>query len=101
MTNSRETYVLVCSDSTIYLVYFQLCFKQYRYLIHLFIDNNIIRCDESACVQEDELDPLLHSAVVDLATEEPDTGSFEKQKELGIFQMLDKLSEVTDNLLSR
>ena len=48
-----------------------------------------------------EADPLLLPAANDAAAVESEDNGFEKEEELGIFQVLDRLEEVTNMLIKR
>ncbi len=87
--------------------YFSLCLQHFLEcvirvrrsrirLINFFIINICFRCEEEDKTIETNQDPLL-----DPASEPKVEGLAVNQAKAGVFQMLDRLEEVTDDLLNR
>ncbi len=68
-----------------------------------FIINICFRCEEEDKTIETHRDPLLDPNIVEaLAPTEPKVEDLAaNQAKAGVFQMLDRLEEVTDDLLNR
>jgi len=64
--------------------------------------NLLSRCEESPCLlMEADVLPILLPAANASAAAEYEYKGLEKEEELGIFQVLDRLEEVTNMLISR
>ncbi len=63
----------------------------------IFIINICFRCEEEDETIETHQDPLLDPDIVDAKVEDLAAN----QAKTGVFQMLDRLEEVTDDLLNR
>ena len=59
------------------------------------------RCQESVLTQEDERFPVLLTTAEAFDTAENELNCPEKEEELGIFQVIKRLEDVTDMLTSR
>jgi hypothetical protein len=72
-------------------------------LINFFIINICFRCEDEDKTIETHQDPLLDPDIEEsFASSEPKVeGLATNQAKAGVFQMLDRLEEVTDDLLNR
>ncbi len=66
-------------------------------LFNFFIINICFRCEEEDKTIETHQDPLLDPDIVEAKLEDLAAN----QAKAGVFQMLDRLEEVTDDLLNR
>jgi len=59
------------------------------------------RCEERTLIQKAEGCPVLLPTAEDSETADKEVDNSEKEEELGIFQVLERLEEVTNMLTSR